>query len=196
MSLILVPQVDNYFSEELTNHLFQKPGKRFGLDLVALNIQRGRDHGLPGYTKYRQLCGLSRVDSFADLVGVFSDPDTVHKLEQLYNNVEDIDLFIGGTSERPLAGAVVGPTFACILGEQFRRLKQGDRFWYENDDPRTAFSTQQIAELKKVTMARVLCDNSRLGLMQPNAFLMPGEHNPKVACDSLPRMNLIHWMQH
>ena len=37
------------------------------MDLVALNTQRGRDHGLPGYIYYRRLCQVGRVSSFDDL---------------------------------------------------------------------------------------------------------------------------------
>ena len=55
-------------------------------------------------------------------------------------NVGDIDLFIGGLSERPLSGAVVGPTFGCLLGQQFQILKKGDRFWYENNIPPSAMT--------------------------------------------------------
>ena len=68
-------------------------------DLVSINIQRGRERGVPGYTKYRnlQLCGLSNVKSFDDLknVGDF-DQDDVENLRKVYDNVHDIDLFVGG----------------------------------------------------------------------------------------------------
>lgn len=153
--------------------MFQIAGKNFGLDLLALDIQRGRDHGLPGYVKYREICGLGSVRNFADLRQHFTNPDVADLLGQLYRHVDDIDLFIAGSSERPLPGAIVGPTFACIIGEQFRRLKEGDRFWYENGGLETSFTASQLAEIKKIRLSKVLCDNSGVGIMQPNAFLTP-----------------------
>lgn len=38
---------------QVTNHLFKKPGQRFGLDLASFNMQRGREFGLPGYMEFR-----------------------------------------------------------------------------------------------------------------------------------------------
>ena len=53
--------------QDILNHLFEDGIG--GLDLIALNIQRGRDHGLPGYSKYREKCqiGNGRAKSFQDL---------------------------------------------------------------------------------------------------------------------------------
>ena len=110
-----------------------------GFDLVAVNIQRGRDHGLPGYNQYRRLCGLQPANSFNDL-NRFMTAGAAETFSQMYQNVEDIDLFIGGVHEDPLPDALVGPTFACIVAEQFRRSKFGDRFWYENGQMKHSFN--------------------------------------------------------
>ena len=98
-----------------------------GLDLAALNIQRGRDHGLKSYNEYRVACNLKRAHAFDDLSREIN-LDVIKRLKQIYASVEDVDLFTGGLSEVPLKGALVGPTFACIIGIQFQKLKKCDRY--------------------------------------------------------------------
>lgn len=66
-----------------------------------------------------------------------------------FSNVEDIDLFAGGVLEQILPGATVGPTFACILGRQFRNSKVGDRFWYETSDKVTGFTLRKNLKIFK-----------------------------------------------
>jgi hypothetical protein len=61
-------QLDPFITKEITNHLFEDNKKSFsGMDLIALNLHRGRDHGLPGYNAYRAACNLPKVSNFADL---------------------------------------------------------------------------------------------------------------------------------
>ncbi|XP_076366536.1 salivary peroxidase/catechol oxidase-like [Tachypleus tridentatus] len=187
---------DSFVTDQLTNHLFQPPGQNFGMDLVALNIQRGRDHGLPGYNAWRELCGLPVAQTFDDLVP-WMRTGSVEAFKRLYRNVDDIDLFPAGIAEYPLPGATLGPTFACITADQFRRLKLGDRFWYENGGLDSSFSEDQLAEIKKTSLARIICDNSdRFYRMQPLAFLQPNSYwNPLVPCNStlIPRLDLSLW---
>ena len=83
---------------------------------------------MPGYNHYRELCNLTRAKDFDDLLSEMS-PESVAGLRRVYASVDDVDLFPGGMSERPLPGGVIGPTFACIVGQQFSRLRRCDRFW-------------------------------------------------------------------
>ena len=108
-------QFDTGFVEDLTNHLFDGDSNG-GMDLVALNIQRGRDHGLPGYNKYREICNLGRANSFSDFSQQMS-LSRAQQLQRLYSSVEDVDLFVGIFSERPSRDAMVGPTALCLIGD-------------------------------------------------------------------------------
>lgn len=58
---------DEFICEEISNRLFQPKGGFFGIDLTAINIQRGRDHGLPPYTSWRIPCGLKEIKNWQDL---------------------------------------------------------------------------------------------------------------------------------
>lgn len=51
----------------MTNKLYKTNGK-LGMDAISLDIQRGRDHGIPGYNKYRQYCGLPAATAFDDFL--------------------------------------------------------------------------------------------------------------------------------
>ena len=110
-----------------------------GVDKIAAIIQTGRDHGLPTYTQVREYCGLPAIHNFNELNNTVDD-EIISLLRSVYNHQDDVDLVVGGLAERPLSGAVVGPTFGCLLGQQFQILKKGDRFWYENNIPPSAFT--------------------------------------------------------
>lgn len=110
-----VNKYDTHFNRYMANELFQSqssktsPTKRFSLP--AININRGRDHGLQPYNQYRALCGLNYAKDFDDLYNI---PKEVRKqLASVYSHVNDIDLFIGGISEETLKDGAVGATFAC-----------------------------------------------------------------------------------
>jgi peroxidase len=153
-------------ADSLRNHLFNSPNflSNLQLDLAAANINRGRDHGIPSYNEYRNYCGLGLAKTFADLSNTMSKQN-IEQLKSVYNDVNDIDLWVGGLAEGAFVnsndkldsslrhgGAVVGATFACLLRKQFDELKQADRFYYENKPDAnkgtdaTAFSLGNIVE--------------------------------------------------
>ncbi|XP_052093425.1 peroxidase-like [Mytilus californianus] len=167
MTTIQASSADRQFSGSIRNKLFNTL-----LDLTSLNIQRGRDHGLPSYTEWRKSCGLSvpsSGDAWSEMTYIRGG---LRDLRNLYASVYDIDLYVGGMLEQRLAGdaAYVGETFACILGKQFQYLKQADRFWYERAEPE-GFSQEKLQEIRKVTLASVFCKNvDNLTEIQRNAL--------------------------
>ncbi|XP_063241793.1 peroxidase-like [Bacillus rossius redtenbacheri] len=184
---------DRFFSSELTDHLFQGD-LDFGLDLVALNIQRGRDHGLPPYDDWRAVCGLPRASW--DQLRNDMDPASVEMLRRLYDDVHEVDLFVAAVAEKPLPGALMGPTFVCLVGDQFARLRRGDRFFYEEGGQPSSFTHSQLQQIRRASLARVLCDNSDdIAVMQPLAFLQASLLNQKVGCasESIPKVDLSAW---
>jgi peroxidase len=135
-------KVDRFFSDDLSKHLFETQdslGRAFHFDLIAINIQRGRDHGIQSYTKAREFCGLSPIRTWEDLRQVMpADIWTVYR--SFFRFVDDIDLFTASVAEIKEPNAMIGPTLKCLLGAQFRDLKFGDRFWYETTEQPIGFT--------------------------------------------------------
>ncbi len=148
----------------LRNLLFGAPGSG-GLDLTALNIQRGRDHGLPTYTRMREIMGLSPITDFSQI----SDDVTLNQsLQDAYGDVSKIDLWIGGLAEAPLTnqGSQMGELFQAILVKQFTELRDGDRFWYE-----IYLNDEELGLVENVTLATVIRNNTNIGNeLQSNVF--------------------------
>lgn len=120
---------------------------------------------------------------------------TAWQYSKIYKHVDDIDLWSAGISERKLPHSAVGPTMACIIARQFLNFKRGDRFWYENGGQPSSFTGAQLKEIKKATLAKILCTNSDdIQKIQPWAMRLPHPiYNARVPCESLPTMNLKHW---
>uniref|UniRef100_A0AC35TFV4 CHK domain-containing protein n=1 Tax=Rhabditophanes sp. KR3021 TaxID=114890 RepID=A0AC35TFV4_9BILA len=190
-------EFDRFVTNHLRNHLFARKGQKFsGFDLIAINIQRARDHGVAPYNKYREYCGFPKLKSFQDLSNDM-DQETIDRIKSVYESVEDIDLFTGLITERSLKGALLSPTASCIISEQFDRLKKCDRFYYENDLPNTKFTEEQLREIRKASLATIFCDNSDiLQKIQPNVFELPDDlTNAQIPCDDLARIDLKKWSE-
>ncbi|XP_039256744.2 salivary peroxidase/catechol oxidase-like [Styela clava] len=181
---------DIFMNEELRSKMFLSETK-IGVDLFAINVERGRLHGLPGYNDWRSFCGLNRFISFDD----FSSDIPREKMEilsKLYKNVNDIDLFVGGLAETPLENAAVGPTFSCLNAEQFRAMKKGDKSWYENPG---SFSYEQLQEIRKVSLSTLICQNVfGMKTIQPRAMYLPSvSGNERISCNDIPEIDFHAW---
>lgn len=98
------------------------------------------------------------------------------KFASVYRHPDDIDLWIGGLIEAARENGLVGSTFGDIIADQFSKFRRGDRYFYEHS-PETnpgAFSVEQLAEIKKTSVARLICDNSDgIQSQSPKAFIRP-----------------------
>ena len=160
-------KIDNFVIDEVRNFLFGEPAPVGGFDLPSLNIQRGRDHGIGSYNEVREAYGLDAVDNFFDIT---YDLELVNKLELAYDgNLDNVDLWVGGISEPPVPGGMVGPTFAAIIKDQFERSRDGDRFWYQNRDDLSPFQMMMIEETE---LSDIIMRNTDM-YMGHSAFLAP-----------------------
>jgi len=146
-------EIDCFIVDDLRNFLFGPPGAG-GFDLASLNLQRGRDHGLPDYNSVRAAFGLTPVSSVDQ---ISSDPEVQTRLQQAYGTVEDMDLWIAGLAEDHVPGAIVGETFHAILSEQFEALRDGDRFWYQHYMP-----PELQREVERQSLATIIRRNTTI----------------------------------
>jgi peroxidase len=160
-------EVDTKVVDAVRNFLFGPPGAG-GLDLASLNIQRGRDHGLGDYNSVRAAYGLPRVTSFAEIT---SDPQLQASLQSLYGSVNNIDLWVGGLAEDHVAGSTVGPLFRTILSDQFERLRDGDRFWYQNG-LQGGLTSRQRSDLDHLQLSDIVRRNSGTTNLQDDVFVL------------------------
>lgn len=147
-------QVDNFIIDDVRNFLFGPPGSG-GFDLASLNIQRGRDHGLPSYNRVRRAFGLRPARNFGD---ISSNPQVREALASVYDSVEDVDLWVGGLAEDTLEDALVGELIATVLRDQFEALRDGDRFWYER-----ALDPQQLDQVRNTRLSDIIRRNTSIG---------------------------------
>lgn len=160
-------ELDTQVADAVRNFLFGPPGSG-GLDLVSLNIQRGRDHGLASYNSVRVAIGLPRIQDFTDIT---RDSSLQGRLRDLYGTVDNIDLWVAILAEDHVPGGNMGITGTRILANQFERIRDGDRFWYQN-----VFSGTLLRDIQTTRLSDIIMRNSNLKNIQSNVFIF----NPSI----------------
>ena len=159
-------EVDTFLVDDVRNFLFGAPGAG-GFDLASLNLQRGRDHGIPDINTVRRALGLSGYSTFLELTG--GDEDLANALASIYSDIDEVDLWIAGLAEQKVNGGLLGETFSSILIDQFSRSRDGDRFFYLNE---LAHLNILDPTLETLTLSEIIRRNSTIDNIQDNAFLV------------------------
>ncbi len=157
-------RIDPFVVDDVRNFLFGDPSNG-GLDLFALNIQRGRDHGMPRYNELRMALGLEPCGS---LGAICSDPVVDVAFAEAYDGVDHVDGWIGSIAEDKYEDALVGETIFHVLRHQFLSLRDGDRFWYER-----YLSPEWIDYVESQTLAVIIRRNTQIHEIQDNVFVVP-----------------------
>ncbi|XP_069497781.1 lactoperoxidase-like [Ambystoma mexicanum] len=180
---------DKMVSDELREKLFERPPKP-GFDLASFNLQRGRDHGLPSYNSWRKFCGLPAAKNLFQLGAILRNMELARRLIDVYKTPENIDLWIGAISEPFVKNGRVGPLLSCILGRQYRKIRNGDRFWWQNPG---VFTARQHVALRSISLPQIICANTGITRVPENVFMPDGCPDNFVSCRSIPKLDLTPW---
>ncbi|XP_018783956.1 PREDICTED: chorion peroxidase [Bactrocera latifrons] len=194
-----VLRVNRFFSYEVTQKIFEgRPEEDMrplcGLDLVSLNIQRGRDHGLPAYPVFRKHCKLSSTDTWEEMANAI-DANTLQSIRKIYSSPHDVDVYTGALSEPPLDGAIFGPLLTCLVSDQFMRLKRGDSHWYERKIGPQRFTKAQLRQIYNVTLSKIICQNAD-DVQQVRKYVMKQSKdsaNGYVNCSEIEHFDFSAW---
>lgn len=134
---------------------------------------------------------MTDVRDFDDLKNEIKSQEVRDILKRLYGDVRNIDLWPAGILEDTVEGSKLGPLFMCIIVDQFRALRDGDRFWHEKPG---VFTPAQLRELKKTSLAKIICENGdNIEHVQKDVFLNAKYPSQMSRCSQLPDLNFEPW---
>uniref|UniRef100_A0A3Q2D4C6 NAD(P)H oxidase (H2O2-forming) n=1 Tax=Cyprinodon variegatus TaxID=28743 RepID=A0A3Q2D4C6_CYPVA len=179
MASQIAEKEDNIVVEDLRDYLYG-PLRFSRTDLVALTIQRGRDFGLQSYTETRRALDLPPVKTFEEINPELSRTNPQVTATQYGGDISKLELFPGGLLESTDGP---GPVFTAIILDQFERIRNGDRFWFENKQ-NGLFTDEEIRRIRSVTYQDVLIavTSAEPTDLQKNVFSwMSGDPCPQPA---------------
>lgn len=142
------------------------------LDVVSSSIMRGRDNGLPSYNAMRRSFGLPPRTWDTINPSFYAKNRTLFdKLSILYKgDIGSLDAYVGGMLE---GGDDDGPgeLFRAIISDQFLRLRDSDRFWFENR-LNGLFTDEELAQIRNITLRDIIRDTTEISehMLQTDVF--------------------------
>jgi len=156
------PKMDLIYSDDLRNQMFGAPNAG-GMDLCAIDIIRGRDHGMPDYNTMRVALGFEAITNWSNIT---SDVETAEKLFTVYPDPGHADMFIGMLAEDHLENSSLGETMDAVIKLQFERVRDADYLFYLNDPDLASIRD----ELNNTRFADVILRNTNIEKIQCNVF--------------------------
>ena len=109
---------------------------------------------------------MARLDAITDIT---DDTTVSDNLTAAFGGINVIDPFVGGLAETPVTGSQLGELFQTIIIRQFTNLRDGDRFWWENE-----LTAAEQAEVAGTTLADIIRANTGIGTeIQDDVFTVP-----------------------
>ncbi|XP_022824810.1 peroxidase-like [Spodoptera litura] len=169
------------------------PGMQERLDVAAGDLNKCRNLGVAPYVDYIKHFTDIDIKSFDDL-SAFIPVDKIKLLKYLYGDVKDIDLIVGLWIEKTMEGGHIPPTFANIINDNVMRALKSDRHWYERPNRPDAFTEAQLKEIRKASIARLLCDvGDGISEVPRNAIYNISPENPLVSCGQIMGIDFSAW---
>uniref|UniRef100_A0A9J7X775 NAD(P)H oxidase (H2O2-forming) n=1 Tax=Cyprinus carpio carpio TaxID=630221 RepID=A0A9J7X775_CYPCA len=167
MASQIAEREDNIIVEDLRDYMYG-PLRFSRSDAVALTIQRGRDFGLPSYNQIRESLNMRPVNSWDEINPKLKNTQVLPQPSLYENDISRLELFVGGLLESQEGP---GPVFSTIILDQFERIRNADRFWFENIQ-NGLFTEEEIQAIRNTTFHDVLLDvtSAEEGDIQKNVF--------------------------
>ena len=167
---------DTKYTDGLRNSMFGDPGFG-GLDMCAIDIQRGRGHGLPDYNTLRTAIGLDSIENWSEIIS--GDGLDYDNLSLVYPDIDNADPIMGMYAEPHLPGGVLGETMHALLSDQYQRLRDGDILYFENDQEIQPY----LDQVTQSSLAKIILRNTEITTMQCDVM---------YAVDSVNDMDCFH----
>lgn len=153
-----------------------------------LDIMRSRDVGTAAYIHYYGICLSKTIQSWDDLKPYFN-PNDLKLLKTLYKAVSDVDLLVGTFLEKH-DKYQIGPIGGCLVAEQFYRLRYGDRFFYTHRNSPSKFTSAQLAEIKQMNYAKLICILTDLKTVPKQGLTVATKRDDFLQCKQVKPFNV------
>lgn len=189
-------KMDLIYSEDVLRSVTFAGSSGLGVDVGVADLIRCRENKCPLYNEIRKkyyegygpkniyaspLCHANRntpaIDPLECFLLINSNLNIAMSLQEVYSKINKIEAIVGLFAEND-EGTPILPTMSTIIRDFYINSRDGDRFYYENDQ----FDASELHHINSRSLSDVIADNTNLKNIQANAFLIPDESSIAPQC--------------